>query len=125
VTGQCSRTWQGRPCLVVRPCLACEARWFHLPPKFVPDHKNCNTTHGTLFVSKVCMKLVVYSSRTRGFDSRNFVVRTVNNGYNLIEVENILLMSFLSFVRNMELSMRGHIHTHLNPMGLPKERTVP
>jgi hypothetical protein len=24
------------------------------------------------------MKLVVYSSRTRGFDGRNFVVRTVN-----------------------------------------------
>jgi hypothetical protein len=41
-------------------------------------HKNCNTTRGTLFVSKMCMKLVVYSSRTRGFDGRIFVVRTVN-----------------------------------------------
>jgi hypothetical protein len=26
----------------------------------------------------MCMKLVVYSSRTRGFDGQNFVVRTVN-----------------------------------------------
>jgi hypothetical protein len=31
------------------------------------------------------------------------------------------LMSFLSFVRNMGLFMRGHLHTHLNPMGLPKK----
>jgi 5-methylcytosine-specific restriction endonuclease McrA len=37
------------------------------PPKCVPVHKNCNTTHETLLVSKMCMKLVVYSSRTRGF----------------------------------------------------------
>jgi hypothetical protein len=51
------------------------------PPKCVPIHKNCNTTHGTLLVPKMCMKLVVYSSRTRGFDSRNFVVRTVNTNH--------------------------------------------
>jgi hypothetical protein len=38
------------------------------PPKRVPIHENCNTTRGTLLVSKMCMKLVVYSSRTRGFD---------------------------------------------------------
>jgi hypothetical protein len=49
-----------------------------IPPlKCVPVHKNCNTTRGTLLVSKICMKLV-YSSRTRGFDGRIFVVRTVN-----------------------------------------------
>jgi hypothetical protein len=48
------------------------------PPKGVPIHKNCNTTRGTLLVSKMCMKLVVYSSRTGGFDGRIFVVRTVN-----------------------------------------------
>jgi hypothetical protein len=47
-------------------------------PKCVPAHKNHNTTRGTLLVSKMCMKLVVYASRTRGFDSRIFVVRTVN-----------------------------------------------
>jgi hypothetical protein len=46
------------------------------------------------------------------------------NGYGLIVVENIFLVSFLSSVRNMGLFMRGHLHTHLNPMGLPKERTV-
>jgi hypothetical protein len=34
----------------------------HFPPKCVPIHKNCNTTCGTLLVSKMCMKLVVYSS---------------------------------------------------------------
>jgi hypothetical protein len=88
--GRCDRTWQGRPhlqgrshlpgwpCLVVRPCLARVARWLHFPPKCVPIHKNCNTTRGTLLVSKICMKLAVYSSRTRGFDGRIFVVRTVN-----------------------------------------------
>jgi hypothetical protein len=69
---------QGRPCLVVRPCLAHVAHWLHFPPKCVPIHKNCNTTRGTLLVSKICMKLVAYSSRTRGFDGRIFVVMTVN-----------------------------------------------
>jgi hypothetical protein len=49
-----------------------------LPPKCVHVHKNCNTTRGTLLVTKMCMKLVVYSSRTRGFDGRNIVVRTIN-----------------------------------------------
>jgi hypothetical protein len=44
----------------------------------IPVHKKCNTTRGTLSVSKICMKLVVYSFRTRGFDGRIFVVRTVN-----------------------------------------------
>jgi hypothetical protein len=39
--------------------------------------KNVNTTHGTLLVPKMCMKLV-YSSQTRGFDGRIFVVRIVN-----------------------------------------------
>jgi hypothetical protein len=34
------------------------------PPKCVPVHKNCNTTCGTLLVPKMCMKLVLYSSRT-------------------------------------------------------------
>jgi hypothetical protein len=35
--GRCGRTWQGRPhlqgrsCLVVRPCLARVAHWFHFP----------------------------------------------------------------------------------------------
>jgi hypothetical protein len=88
--GRASRTWQGRPhlpgrphqqgqsCLVVRPCLALVAHWLHFSPKCVPVHKICNTTRGTLLVSKVCMKLVVYSSRTRGFDGRIFIVRTVN-----------------------------------------------
>jgi hypothetical protein len=82
--GRCGRTWQGRPHLQgqpflgVRLCLARVARWFHFPPKCVPVHNNCNTTRGTLLVSKMCMKLV-YSSRTRGFDCRNFVLRTVNN----------------------------------------------
>jgi hypothetical protein len=69
---------QGRPCLVVRSCLARVARWFHFPPKCVPAHKNHNTTCGTLLVPKICIKLVVYASRTRGFDGRIFVVRTVN-----------------------------------------------
>jgi len=31
---------------------------------------------------------------------------------------------FNLFVRNMELFMRGHRHTHHNPMGLPNERTI-
>jgi hypothetical protein len=48
------------------------------PPKYVPFHKNYNTTRGTLLVSKMCMKHVVYSSRTQGFDSRIFLVRTVS-----------------------------------------------
>jgi hypothetical protein len=82
--GRCGRTWhgqphlQGWPCQVVRSCLARVARWFHFPHKCVLVHKNYNTTHGTLLVSKMCMKLVVYSSRTRGFDGRNFVVKIVN-----------------------------------------------
>jgi hypothetical protein len=46
------------------------------------------------------------------------------NRYGLIVVENIFLVSFLSSVRNKGLFMRGHLHTHLNPMGLPKERIV-
>jgi hypothetical protein len=73
-TGRCGRAghawWCGRAYLV----------WhvgsFH--PKCLPVHKNCNTTCGTLLVSKMCMKLVVYSSRTQGFDGWNFVGRTVN-----------------------------------------------
>jgi hypothetical protein len=69
---------QGWPCLVVRPCLPRVARWFHFPPKCVHIHKNCNTSRGTLLVSKMCMKLFVYSSQTRGFDGRIFVVRTIN-----------------------------------------------
>jgi hypothetical protein len=50
----------------------------HFPPNCVPIHKNCNTTCGTLLVSKMCMKLVAYSYQTRGFDGQIFVVRTVN-----------------------------------------------
>jgi hypothetical protein len=88
--GRCDRTWQGwphllshlhlqgQPCLVVRPCLACVAHWFQFLPKYVLAHENHNTTCGTLFVQKMCMKLVVYASRTRGFDGRFFVVRTIN-----------------------------------------------
>jgi hypothetical protein len=38
-----------------------------------------NTTHGTLLVPKMCMKLVIYSSWTRGFDSWIFIVKTVNS----------------------------------------------
>jgi hypothetical protein len=77
-TGQGRPHLQGRSCLLVRPCLARVARWLHFFPKCVPVHKICNTTRGTLLVSKMCMKLVVYSSRTRGFDGHIFVVRTVN-----------------------------------------------
>jgi hypothetical protein len=78
VVRQClARAGLGRPCLVVGQCLARVVRWFLFSPKCVPVHKNCNTTHGTLLVSKMCMKLVVYPSRTRGFDSQIFVVRTV------------------------------------------------
>jgi hypothetical protein len=49
-------------------------------PKCVSAHENHNTTRGTLLLLKMCMKLVVYSSRTRGFDGRIFVVRTANRG---------------------------------------------
>jgi hypothetical protein len=67
---RCGRTWhgrphlKGRPCLVVRPCLAYMACWFQFLPECVPAHKNHNTTRGTLLVPKMCMKLVVYASRT-------------------------------------------------------------
>jgi hypothetical protein len=47
-------------------------------PIFVYLQKNANTTRGTLLLPKMCMKLVVYSSQTRGFYSRIFVVWTVN-----------------------------------------------
>jgi hypothetical protein len=63
------------------------------PPKFVPIHKSCNTTRGTLLVLKMCMKLVVYSSQTQGFDGRNFVVRTVNT---LLAREVLPLTNLLS-----------------------------
>jgi hypothetical protein len=83
-TGQVRPHLLGRPhlqvwlCLVVRPCLARVAHWFQFCSKYVPTHKNKNTTRGTLLVPKICMKLVVYSSRTRGFDGQIFVVRTFN-----------------------------------------------
>jgi hypothetical protein len=48
------------------------------PPKCVPVHKNCYPTHGTSLVPKMCMKIIVYCSRTWGFDGRTFVTRTVN-----------------------------------------------
>jgi hypothetical protein len=35
-----------------------------------------------LLVPKMCMKLVVYSSQTHGFDGQIFVVRTVNSQHN-------------------------------------------
>jgi hypothetical protein len=35
-------------------------------------------------------------------------------------VENISLMCSMSFVWNMVLFMRGHRHSHHNPMGLLK-----
>jgi hypothetical protein len=54
------------------------ARWFQFLPKCVPAYEIHSTTHGTLLVLKMCMKLAIYSSRTRGFDGRIFVVRTVN-----------------------------------------------
>ena len=38
--------------------------------------------------------------------------------------ENISQMNFLSFVRCMELFMRGRHHTHHSPMGLKRERTA-
>jgi hypothetical protein len=76
--GRCGCTWQGWSCLVVRACLARVACWSPPPPECVLIHENCNTTRGTLLVPKMCMKLVVYSSRTWGFDGWNFVVRTIN-----------------------------------------------
>jgi hypothetical protein len=69
---------QGRATGQGRPCLARVSRWFQFLQKYVPAHENHNTTRGTLLVLKMCMKLVIYSSRTRGFDGRIFVVRTVN-----------------------------------------------
>jgi hypothetical protein len=69
---------QGRSCLVVRPCLARVAHWFQFLPKCVHAYEIHNTTHGTLLVLKMWMKLAVYSSRTWGFDGQIFVVRTVN-----------------------------------------------
>jgi hypothetical protein len=69
---------QGRPDQVVRPCLAHVTRWFQFLPKFVPAYDIHNTTHGTLLVLPMCMKLAIYSSETRGFDGRIFVLRTVN-----------------------------------------------
>jgi hypothetical protein len=49
-----------------------------LAMSIVPTYEIHNTTCGTLLVLKMCMKLVIYSSRTRGFDGQIFVVRTVN-----------------------------------------------
>jgi hypothetical protein len=51
-----------------------------ISPKCKPAYENLNTTRGTLLVLRMCMKLVIFSSRTRGFDNRIFVVRTVNSG---------------------------------------------
>jgi hypothetical protein len=69
---------QGPPDQVVRPCLGHVARWFQFLPKCVSAYEIHNTTRETLLVLEMCMKLVIYSSRTRGFDGRIFVVRTVN-----------------------------------------------
>jgi hypothetical protein len=74
----CGRTWPGAadPAPFGAPLYGSFVDCYsHI---YVPTSKNCNITRGTLLVSKMCMKLVVYSSRTRGFDDRIFVVRTVN-----------------------------------------------
>jgi hypothetical protein len=88
--GRAGHTKQGRPhlpgrprlqgwsFLVVRPCLARVVCWSQFLPKCIPTYENHNTTHGTLLVLKMCMKFVINSSRTWGFDGRIFVVRTVN-----------------------------------------------
>jgi hypothetical protein len=47
-------------------------------PKCVSASKNTNTTHGTLLVLKLCMKIIIYPSSFRDFDGRNLVVRTIN-----------------------------------------------
>jgi hypothetical protein len=52
--------------------------WFQFLTKCVPTYENHNTTRVTLLVLNMCMKLAIYSSLTRGFDGRIFVVRTVN-----------------------------------------------
>jgi hypothetical protein len=57
--------------------LAHVACWFQFLAKCVPIYEIQSTTHGTLLVLKMCMKLAIYFSRTRGFDIRIFVVRIV------------------------------------------------
>jgi sensor histidine kinase YesM len=42
----------------------------------------------------------------------------------LIVVENIFQVIFLIFLWNTVLFMRGHRHTHHNPMGFLRERTI-
>jgi hypothetical protein len=80
----------GRTCQADRTCRAGRAWWFgraypvwhvgsnfsqnvYLPMKFLTTQ-----LMELLLVLKMCMKLFIYSSRTRGFDGRFFVVRTVN-----------------------------------------------
>jgi hypothetical protein len=105
----------GPACLVVRPCLARVARWFLSPLKCVPIHKNYNITHGTLLVSKMCMKLVVYSSQTRGFDGRIFVVRTVNK---LPQAKRLLVLEIITLEENRA---RGGTRPP-RPAGLPYKK---
>jgi hypothetical protein len=54
------------------------ACWSQILPKCVHAYEIHKKTHGTLLVLRMCIKLVIYSSRTRGFYGQNFVVRTVN-----------------------------------------------
>jgi hypothetical protein len=97
---------QGRPCLVVRPCLAHVARWLQLFPKCVPSYENHNTTRGILLVLKMCMKLVVYASRTWGFDGRIFVVRTVNK---LPQDERLLVLEQSLDLASVDQGLHGVI----------------
>jgi hypothetical protein len=74
---------------------------------FVPfPPKKCNTTHGTSLVSKICMKLVVYSSWTRGFDSRIFVVRTVNK---LSQAKRLLVLEQILDLASVDQGLHGVI----------------
>jgi hypothetical protein len=51
---------QARQNLLARPHLPGVARWLLFTAKCIPASKTTNTTRGTLFVLKTCMKLVIY-----------------------------------------------------------------
>jgi hypothetical protein len=90
---------------MVRTCLAHVARWFLFPLNVYLSIKLLHNSWNFISIKNE-HELVIYASRTRGFDERIFVVRTVNK---LPQAKHLLILEQSLDLASMDQGLHGVI----------------